>query len=354
MLPPDFLALELVRLKSPGEWMPRGESLSFLIVKGGAGKFTVGLETHTLALGDVLVCNGGGGKVCVGHAPEVAFWCFTLSLERLFPLFATNEIPMLHNVVKGLQGIKRYQASSAIAAECHRLIPDIAPRSSLVHRAQLLRIAAAIFSEEFEAESRRPGGLAGGKNHFIETFEGLSADDLLRLSVAELAARFGCGRRHLNRIFHQHFGFSVAAMRMEMRMLKAASLLRDPASKVTNVAEQCGFNYLGLFIACFKKRFGASPGQWRMLDKASDPRAKQGRGPVAAYRLGVTKQYPWIVGPEPQPAPPRRQAADHQGSGAARASIGSKHAKPGPREKLTRGNLGTYLASTENKLQINP
>ena len=48
-----------------------------------------------------------------------------------------------------------------------------------------------------------------------------------------------------------------------MRLLKAISLLRDIDAKVINVAEQCGFNHLGLFNTCFKKRFGISPGRWR-------------------------------------------------------------------------------------------
>jgi AraC-like DNA-binding protein len=99
----------------------------------------------------------------------------------------------------------------------------------------------------------------------IQVFEKLSANELSSLSVGELAVRFGCSKRHLNRLFHQHFGFSVAAMRMEMRLLKAASLLRDPDIKVIHVAEQCGFNHLGLFNTCFKRRFGASPGRWRKM-----------------------------------------------------------------------------------------
>jgi hypothetical protein len=50
---------------------------------------------------------------------------------------------------------------------------------------------------------------------------------------------------------------------MEMRLLKAVSLLRDADAKIINVADQCGFNHLGLFNTCFKRRFGMSPGQWR-------------------------------------------------------------------------------------------
>src|ERR1019366_4324749 len=107
-------------------------------------------------------------------------------------------------------------------------------------------------------------------------FEKLSATELVGLSVPELAGKFGCSRRHLNRLFHQHFGISVAALRMEMRLLKAISLLRDPDAKVINVAEQCGFNHLGLFNTCFKRRFGTSPGHWRKASiQAADASAKK-------------------------------------------------------------------------------
>ena len=58
---------------------------------------------------------------------------------------------------------------------------------------------------------------------------------------------------------------------MEMRLLKAVTLLRDPDSKIINVAEECGFNHLGQFNASFKRRFAISPGQWRNQRKAAGP-----------------------------------------------------------------------------------
>jgi AraC-like DNA-binding protein len=110
----------------------------------------------------------------------------------------------------------------------------------------------------------------GVEAHLVQVFEQLTAEELLSISVGEMAARFNCSRRHLNRLFHQYFGFSVAALRMEMRLLKAVSILRDANAKIINVAEQCGFNHLGLFNTCFKRRFGASPGQWRKLALRGD------------------------------------------------------------------------------------
>jgi AraC-like DNA-binding protein len=117
----------------------------------------------------------------------------------------------------------------------------------------------------------------------VQVFEKLTASELINLSVGELADRFSCSRRHLNRLFHQHFGVSVAALRMEMRMLKAISLLRDADVKIINVADQCGFNHLGLFNTCFKRRFGTSPGQWRkskMGSVANNQERKPANKPV--------------------------------------------------------------------------
>jgi len=81
--------------------------------------------------------------------------------------------------------------------------------------------------------------------------------------VGELAVRFHCSPRHLNRIFRARLGCSAAEFRTSLRLLKAARLLRDPAAKVRIVARQCGFNDVTHFTRSFRRRFGRSPGKWR-------------------------------------------------------------------------------------------
>jgi AraC-like DNA-binding protein len=138
-------------------------------------------------------------------------------------------------------------------------------RANLEYRSQLLRVASVTLSVEFDAVCQRRSGFVRIEEHMVQVFEKLTNAEMVSLSVVELAARFGCSRRHLNRLFHQYFGISVSALKMEMRLLKAMTLLRNPDAKVTNVAEDCGFNHLGLFTSCFKRRFGCSPGRWREL-----------------------------------------------------------------------------------------
>jgi AraC-like DNA-binding protein len=282
----DYLTLRLVRLKSSEEWPLNREGLSFVFLKGGSGMYVSGPDAQPLAPGDVIVMHGGaGGKLCVGKGQEMVFWAFLLRLEHLFPLFDGSELSLLQSVINGFKSSKLFPASTALARQCHRLIEEVPPQFNLDHRSQLLRAAAAILTEEFKTAKTQRTGSASVEQRMVEVFEHLSVDQLLSLSVGELAVKFGCSRRHLNRLFHQFFGYSVAALRMEMRLLKAISLLRDTSGKIINVAEQCGFNHLGLFNTCFKRRFGVSPGEWRKQSVRGESHSMSQPGEGAACPL---------------------------------------------------------------------
>jgi AraC-like DNA-binding protein len=236
---------------------------------------------------------------------EFAFSWFSISLDHLFPLFALGEIPLLQDIPIALRNSKVYPSGSPLALQCHRLLDEIGPQFDLNHRSQLLRVAALLLSSEFKSAKGRRGGFVRAEDHLIQVFEKLSAEEILNLSVEELSRKFSCSRRHLSRLFHQHFGLSVAALRMEMRLLKAVSLLRDPDVKVINVAEHCGFNHLGLFNTCFKRRFGVTPGQWRNMTRDKDQSGKPTKA-MEACPLRVSGLCPWNgKGEEPSQQPLR-------------------------------------------------
>lgn len=262
------LMLRLARLKFPEGMDLEGDYLVFLFCKGGTGEYSSRSVTHRLRPGDILVFNASGGSklsVFEHKAAEFLFWSFSVRFENLLPLFSGEEISLLHHITENFRVGRVYPATTAVAVDCQKLLEVVPPQFNLDHRGQLVRIAATILSVEFKDALAKWNGGSRANDHLVQVFEQLSASELISLSVCELASRFNCSRRHLNRLFHQHFGISVAALRMEMRLLKAISLLRDGEAKVINVAEQCGFNHLGLFNICFKRRFGTSPGQWRKL-----------------------------------------------------------------------------------------
>ena len=290
----EDLTLRLIYLKPPGEWAHKRAGLALVFPKEGGGKYVCGRVAKRLAAGDVLVSSGGrGGRVHVSNGCGMVFRYFSLSLEHLFPLFAVEEISLLDNVADNLNGFRLYPASSPVAKECHRLLGQVSPQFDLGHRSQLLRIATVILTEEFRTARRQRVGSPRPEHDMVQRLENLPADELLGLSVEKLAGKLGCSRRHLNRLFHQHFGFSLAALRMDMRMMKAVSLLRNPDAKVLNVAEQCGFHHPGLFNTCFKKRFGTSPSQWRKQNYQAESSSSPPTVPSSACLLHSSGLCPW-------------------------------------------------------------
>ncbi|MGO8928294.1 MAG: helix-turn-helix transcriptional regulator [Limisphaerales bacterium] len=276
MLDQDYLALRLIRLKSPEEWTPERQGLSFLFPKRGVGYYVSGRVAERLSTGDVLVIKGHQtGKVCALKRGEMVFWSFSLLVEHLAPLLAADEIFLLKQVTDSLKGARLYPAASRLAQKCHRLVASAPPQGDVEHRSQVLRIAAAVLSLEFKNARNQRVGFVRIRDHRTQMFEELSVAEFSTLSVEDMAHKFNYSRRHLNRLFHQHFGCSITSLRMEMRLSKALSLLRNPDLRIYKVAKQSGFNHLEHFRNCFKKRFGKTPGRWRKA--AAQPEGPTGR-----------------------------------------------------------------------------
>jgi AraC-like DNA-binding protein len=291
----EYLNLESTRLKFPEEWSQRQGGFSFLFPKGGGGTYVSGPVVQGLSPGDVLVLHGDKtGKVRAANGAALVFRSFSLCLEHLFPLFASNEISLLQDLAVGFKGMRFYPASSPLAAECHRLIREIGPQLNLDHRSRLVHIAAVLLTERFKTARGQRAGFVRIEDHMIQVFNALSAKDLLTLSVGELAKKFGCSRRHLGRLFHQYFGLSAAALRTELRLLKAVTLLRDPDAKIINVANECGFNHLRLFNTCFKRRFGETPSRWRKLTAQGEDIPLRRMDADGECPLRSTGLCPWV------------------------------------------------------------
>jgi AraC-like DNA-binding protein len=266
----NCLNLRLIRLPAAAEWPLATGRLSFVFPKVRPGQLVCGLKTHGFSPGDVLVANPtAAGKVRAPTGGELSFWSFSVRLENLYPLFAGQEISRWQTFVEDFKGVKYFAASQPVALECHRRLLEVLPPVDLRHRTKLLHIAAAILASDLNLTRRQRPGFVSPEQHLIQVFESLSRTEILELSMDALAARFGCSRRHLNRLFHQCFGCSVATLRMELRLLKAASRLDHPGAKVIDVATDCGFNHLGVFNVCFKRRFGVTPGRWWKTKAAS-------------------------------------------------------------------------------------
>ncbi len=296
MLEQSYLSLQESRLKPLEKWACEGEEIYFVFLNAGIFQMSSFSTSTRLAPGDVIVMAGrSGAKLsppAESHDEVLSFSWFSLSLDCLFPMFAAGEISFLQNLQQTLRSPKIYPKTAPVVTQCRQLLAELGSKIDLIHRSQLLRVAALMLSSELKTMQQKQTGYESAEDHMLRVFEQLSSHQLLNLSVEELSQKFGCSRRHLSRLFHQRFGLSVASLRMEMRLLKASSLLRDPGVKVINVAEQCGFNHLGLFNTCFKRRFGVTPGVWRSMQDTKTTSVKSARA-ADACPLQVNGLCPW-------------------------------------------------------------
>ena len=200
MLNGNYLHLRLHRLRGAEEFSHKFEGLCFVFPKGGRGYHVNGAPAQPLAPGDVLIVReGAGGKLSTGKDGDFVFWCFCLRAEHLFPLFDGKEIALLQDVLADFGARKHFSSTSAVAVDAHRLITEVPPTPTLDHRGQLVRIAAAILTDEFKHTHERTG-FVRAEEHVIQVFESLSSDDILNLSIEDLARKFSCSRRHLSRL----------------------------------------------------------------------------------------------------------------------------------------------------------
>lgn len=100
-------------------------------------------------------------------------------------------------------------------------------------------------------------GIDSKIENFIE--ENLSKD----LSVAVLCRTFRLSRSEVYSIFREYFSASVADYVKERRLGKACELLENSALTVQKIAAEIGIPDYNYFSKQFRRRFGASPSEYR-------------------------------------------------------------------------------------------
>jgi len=83
------------------------------------------------------------------------------------------------------------------------------------------------------------------------------------LSMARIAQAAGRHEIHLAREFKRFFGLSVGNYLRRLRTDRAAQLLAQPHTDITDIALACGFSSHSHLCREFKARYGVTPSQYR-------------------------------------------------------------------------------------------
>ncbi|WP_152392028.1 AraC family transcriptional regulator [Paenibacillus guangzhouensis] len=93
-------------------------------------------------------------------------------------------------------------------------------------------------------------------------------DKNLNLSI--LAEEFQMSNVYLGRVFKESTGESVAEYITKVRMARVKHLLNESNLSTKEILEQCGWEDLNYFYTLFKKHFGVSLTQYKLLMKSGD------------------------------------------------------------------------------------
>lgn len=86
-----------------------------------------------------------------------------------------------------------------------------------------------------------------------------------KISIDGLCSHFYCSRATLTRSFRNTYHKSVHEYLTEIRLNHSLELLKNPALSIDEIAVSCGFYDQNYFTKVFKKYYGRTPGQWRII-----------------------------------------------------------------------------------------
>jgi AraC-like DNA-binding protein/quercetin dioxygenase-like cupin family protein len=89
--------------------------------------------------------------------------------------------------------------------------------------------------------------------------------DNLRAGLPRLRELCGVSPAYLARTFRRALGQTPTEYLNELRLRRAAQLLRTTTSEIVDVAEECGFGNLSYFYRRFRARHGCPPKMFRLI-----------------------------------------------------------------------------------------
>jgi AraC-like DNA-binding protein len=147
--------------------------------------------------------------------------------------------------------------------------PVYAPAQRLWYHAKALEVAAALFYRPAAHEDLFCQRQKRQNQDRVQRVIVLLEENLAEpLSLEEIGCSVGCSHFYLSRIFTQEMGRSIFQHLRELRMERAAQLLRAGRLNVTQVALEVGYSSPSHFSTAFHETFGCCPGLYPLKTPA--------------------------------------------------------------------------------------
>jgi AraC-like DNA-binding protein len=189
--------------------------------------------------------------------------------------FVTSLHPLVRDVVSGNSDESAIATVTRLASRHQQLLaslrqaPVLALAQKIWYQAKALEAAAEFFfvaQDHHELFCRRTQRLSTER---IEKVIAMISKNLAAPPpLEEIGRAVGCSAFHLSRTFSAATGLTIPRYLRQLRMERAAELLRSGKFNVTETALEVGYNSLSHFSHAFRETFGCCPGLYPLQTPA--------------------------------------------------------------------------------------
>jgi AraC-like DNA-binding protein len=188
-------------------------------------------------------------------------------VRRHLGAFGPSLHPLIREVVSGHPEQSTVSAPTRLTSRLQQLLaslreaPVLAMAQSVWYQAKALEVASELFfvtPDEQELFCQRQKRLASER---VEKVIALLREKLAEPPNLDEIGRFvGCSPFHLSRTFSAETGLTIPQYIRQLRLERAAELLRSGKFNVTEAAFEVGYSSLSHFSQAFHETFGCCPG----------------------------------------------------------------------------------------------
>jgi AraC-like DNA-binding protein len=151
--------------------------------------------------------------------------------------------------------------------------PVYAAAQRLWYQAKALEVAAALLYRPTPGEELFCDRVKRLNHERVQKVMAILRENLAEPpNLEEIGRRVGCSHFYLSRIFTQETGRTIFASLRDLRMERAAELLREGKMNVTETALEVGYSSLSHFTVAFRETFACCPGLYPLKTQVRSAR----------------------------------------------------------------------------------
>lgn len=252
-------------------WFRHVDFIALYAVRQGRGVHWIDDTAYGITRGDIYLLAPGATHRFYDYANLEIDACYFQ--PRLFSeeeLTALRELPGFWRLFVGAADVEHrihltpqeWMETEQQIEAMRREWAESALSGSLMLKHEIFRLLV-LLARRLEGRKPVQPGAKAAQASMAEAIRYCEENFDKALTVPQLAARFFLSPGHFSELFRREAGMTPAAYLRQIRLEKAAALLRAGTGQVTQVAAQCGFGDPAHFSRLFRAQYHLSPQQYR-------------------------------------------------------------------------------------------